>query len=101
VNLGLFRSPISFDNANGFSSPWNSPEAYSFPDGSQRNYRGGVGYDNPFWIVALNPMKDNVNRMFGNFKLTYDLHDWVSVSTTVGTDFYSDFREQEFEIGSR
>lgn len=102
VNLGLFRTPISFDNSNGISDePWNNPLSYSFADNSQRNYRAGGGYDNPYWIVAQSPFNDEVNRMYGNIRVAYDLTNWFTLATTVGTDFYSDLRKQEFEIGSR
>jgi TonB-linked SusC/RagA family outer membrane protein len=39
IMLGLLRTPPSFDNAQG----------YEFPDGTQRTYRHGGGYDNPYW----------------------------------------------------
>ncbi|MEM9886872.1 MAG: SusC/RagA family TonB-linked outer membrane protein [Bacteroidota bacterium] len=100
-NLGLFRTPISFDNSNGFDNPEDEVASYTFADGSQRNYRGGGGYDNPFWIVNNNPYFDEVNRMYGNIRLAYDFNQWAVLSTTLGTDFYSDVRRQEFEIGSR
>ncbi|MEM9822367.1 MAG: SusC/RagA family TonB-linked outer membrane protein, partial [Bacteroidota bacterium] len=101
VNLGLFRTPISFDNSNGLSNPVDDPSAYTFPDNSQRNYRGGGGYDNPYWIVNLAQFNDRVNRMFGSVNLAYEINDWVTLSSTIGTDFYTDNRVQEFEIGSR
>ena len=43
--LGMYRTPISFDNANGFSheEAVNQPSSYIFPNGNQRNYRGGGG----------------------------------------------------------
>jgi len=100
-NLGLFRTPISFDNSNGLENPEDEVSSYTFADGSQRNYRGGGGYDNPYWIINNNPYFDEVNRMYGNIRLAYDFSDWVVLSTTLGTDFYSDVRKQEFEIGSR
>ena len=39
--LGLYRTPISFDNANGFSpeDAVDSPSSYIFANGKQRNYR--------------------------------------------------------------
>ncbi len=101
IMLGLLRTPISFDNANGLSDPVNDPGSYIFPDNSQRNYRAGGGYDNPYWIVNNTPFNDNVNRLFGNFSAAYEFHPWAILSATVGTDFYTDNRVQRFEIGSR
>lgn len=101
VMLGLLRTPISFDNANGSADPANDVSAYQFEDNSQRNYRAGGGYDNPFWIVNNTPFFDNVNRFFGNINATYSFSDWFNIGTTLGTDFYTDNRVQRFEIGSR
>ena len=101
LNLGLFRTPISFDNSNGLDNPADNPDAYVFPDNSQRNYRGGGGYDNPYWLVNLNPFFDNVNRMYGSVRASYEVDPWLVFSGTFGTDFYTDNRTQEFEIGSR
>ena len=41
-------------------------------DGSQRNYRAGGGYDNPYWTINMNPFTDQVNRLFGYTK--FDCH---------------------------
>ena len=101
VMLGLLRTPISFDNANGFDDPANSPLAYQFEDNTQRNYRGGGGYDNPYWIVNNTPFTDQVNRFFGTISAKYDFSDWVSFQANLGTDFYTDNRTQRFEVGSR
>lgn len=100
IMLGLMRTPITFDNAAGLADPINDPLSYQFPDGSPRNYRGGIGYDNPYWTINNTPFRDEVNRMFGNLRLGYEFSPWATLSTTVGTDFYSDNRKQIFEIGS-
>jgi len=101
VMLGLLRTPISFDNSNGSSDPVNDPTAYQFANNAQRNYRGGGGYDNPFWIVNNTPFEDNVNRFLGNVNVQYAFSDWLKLGTTIGTDFYTDNRTQKYEIGSR
>lgn len=101
VMLGLLRTPVSFDNANGFSDPVNNPLSYQFADNSQRNYRGGGGYDNPYWVVNNTPYNDVTNRFFGNINASYAFTDWVKLGAVIGTDFYTDNRVQRFEIGSR
>lgn len=101
VMLGLVRTPPTFDNANGFGEDAaDNPSAYVFPDNTQRNYRGGPGYDNPYWVTNLTPFTDRVNRFFGSLKLAYEFDNWAILSTTLGTDFYSDNRKQEFELRS-
>ncbi|WNJ16840.1 SusC/RagA family TonB-linked outer membrane protein [Pontibacter sp. G13] len=99
--LGLLRTPISFDNSNGLDDPVNNPDAYLFADGTQRNYRGGLGYDNPYWTTNLTPFRDQTNRTYGNIQATYDLTDWLSIIANVGADSWSDVRKQQYEINSR
>jgi hypothetical protein len=99
--LGLLRTPPTFDNANGYDDPVNTVEAYQFPDGSQRNYRGGGGYDNPFWSVNKNILTDDVNRIIGNVGFRYTPLTWMSVQYKLGTDVYTDRRDYHFGIGSR
>lgn len=99
--LGLLRTPPTFDNANGVADPVNDPKAYTLPDGRQRTYRNGTGYDNPYWVINNAPYTDEVNRLLGNVDLTYDLTKWMSINAKVGTDVYQDNRVQKFEINSR
>jgi TonB-linked SusC/RagA family outer membrane protein len=99
--LGLLRTPPTFDSKNGTTDPVNDPKSYYLPDGRQRTYRNGSGYDNPYWIVNNAPYTDEVNRLLGNLDLTYDLTKWLSVNAKVGTDMYQDNRLQKFEIFSR
>lgn len=100
VMLGLLRTPVTFDNANGFEDPVNTPEAYQFADGSQRAYRGFGIYDNPYWTVNKNSFKDQVNRLMGSADITYTPLNWLSITYRLGTDFYSDRRKGYFAINS-
>ena len=101
--LGLYRTPISFDNANGFSpeDAVDSPSSYIFANGKQRNYRGGGGYDNPYWIVNNALRDETVNRVYGSFTADYNLNKWFNASLIIGADYTSDARKQNFEKGSR
>ena len=101
VMLGLLRTPISFDNANGFSDPNDQQLAYQFEDKTQRNYRGGGGYDNPYWVTNNALFNDKVNRFYGNINAVYKLSPWLSFNALFGIDNYADNRIQRFEIGSR
>jgi TonB-linked SusC/RagA family outer membrane protein len=100
--LGMLRTPATFDNSNGLGTAARSDaSAYEFADRSQRNYRGGGGYDNPYWIINNAPGVEEVHRFFGNFKTNYTLNNWVNVGLNVGVDMTSDKRKQSFEVGSR
>ncbi|MBE9518684.1 MAG: SusC/RagA family TonB-linked outer membrane protein, partial [Bacteroidetes bacterium] len=91
VSLGLFRTPPSFDNSAG----------YEFPDGSQRNYRNGGGYDNPYWTVNKNYFDENVDRFVGNTVLTFTFTDWFSASYNLGIDTYTERGKDVIAINSR
>jgi len=90
VMLGLVRTPPTFNNAGG----------YKFPDGKQRTYRGGGGYDNPYWTANENLYKDNVNRMIGNLAFIYNATDWLTFSYRIGTDWYTRGSKNSFAIYS-
>ncbi len=101
--LGMLRTPVSFDNTNGLGAEAavNDVSAYQFPDFRQRNYRGGGGYDNPYWIINNARGFEDVNRTFGNVKADYELSDWATIGLNIGYDLTGDVRKQEFEINSR
>jgi len=70
--LGLLRTTPTFDNSNGYGTDAiNHPDAYSFPDGRQRTYRGYGIYDNPFWTVTQNAYTDVTDRFIGSTQLDY------------------------------
>ncbi|MCK4989385.1 MAG: TonB-dependent receptor, partial [Bacteroidales bacterium] len=91
ISLGLFRTPPSFDNSAG----------YEFADGSQRNYRNGGGYDNPYWTANKNYFDDNTDRFIGNTVLTFTFTDWFSASYNLGIDTYTRRGKDVIAIGSR
>lgn len=99
--LGLLRTPRTFDNTGGADDPVNDASSYILADGTQRNYRGGGGYDNPYWTVNKNPFTDDVNRVYGFTSVTYDITNWLNVFYRIGTDAYSDERQQVLALGSR
>ncbi len=91
VMLGLLRTPPTFNNAAG----------WKFPDGTQRNYRNGGGYDNPYWTANENLYSDDVDRFIGHAALNYTPTEWLNISYRVGTDFYTTQVKDYFAIGSR
>lgn len=97
--LGLLRTPPTFDNSNGATDATDST-AYENPDGTQRNYRGGIGYDNPYWTINKNKFVDDVNRVSGYASITALPASWIDITYKIGTDFYSDRRKQVFAIHS-
>ncbi len=100
--LGLMRTPPTFDNSYGISNAAASsnPAAYLFPDGTQRNYRDGGGYDNPYWTVVRNPARDVLSRSYGYGQANYKLTDWMDLTYRLGGDVYSQQSKQAYDIGS-
>ena len=98
--LGLLRTPPSFDNSNGVDDP-TDPAAYLNADGTQRNYRAGGGYDNPYWTINQNPFTDEVNRLFGYSKWDWSPAEGLLISYRYGIDQYSDVRKQIVAQNSR
>lgn len=91
VMLGLLRTPPSFDNSAG----------WKLPDGSQRTYRNGGGYDNPYWVSNEIFWDESVDRFMGNFVATWFATEWFNVSYNIGTDFYNRKYQDYFPIFSR
>jgi len=91
IMLGLVRTPPSFDNAAG----------YRFPDGTQRNYRNGGGYDNPYWTVNENRYDEDINRFTGNAILNIHFTDYLSLTYNAGIDWYNERSKNTFGVNSR
>jgi TonB-linked SusC/RagA family outer membrane protein len=63
---------------------------YINPDGTQIAFVT----DNPIYDARFATYQDNVNRVIGNLNFTYSPFDWVDISYRIGTDVYSDVREE-------
>ena len=50
--------------------------------------------DNPLYSAKYWTYEDDVDRILGNVFLNYKPAPWVSLNYRLGTDFYSDFREE-------
>lgn len=105
VMLGLTRTPITFDNANGGPTGDRANlDAYQFVDGpltgNQRTYRGTAGFDNPYWVANNIPHTDRTDRLIGSAQIDYAPAEWISIMYRAGTDLYLDRRKQFAAIGS-
>ncbi|MDO6434759.1 SusC/RagA family TonB-linked outer membrane protein [Flavitalea sp. BT771] len=100
VMLGLLRTPPTFDNSNGLKDAVNNPAAYLLADGTQRDYRGGHGYDNPYWTVNRVTFHEDLIRAFGYAQASYQLLDWMTLSYKVGGDVYSQNDKNGYDIGA-
>jgi TonB-linked SusC/RagA family outer membrane protein len=102
VTIGLYRTPISFDNGAGLlgHEAADVEGAYIFPDGQQRAYRGSDRYDNPYWSVNRVPFTDDVDRIIQGIGLTVNIAEGLNISYKVGYDHYADNREAAWDIHS-
>ena len=91
IMLGLVRTATTFDNSAG----------YDFPDGGQRNYRNGGGYDNPYWVSNKIAFDENINRFTGNGNLKIDFTDYLNLVYNAGIDWFTRRYKDSFAINSR
>jgi TonB-linked SusC/RagA family outer membrane protein len=103
VTLGLFRTPATFDNANGHTkNAADYLDAYQFQDGTgnQRSYRGFGRYDNPYWVVNKEPFTSKLNRVFGYGQAVFKALDWMDLSWRVGGDVYTQADKDAYDLNS-
>ncbi|MFD2789393.1 TonB-dependent receptor P26 [Arenibacter antarcticus] len=91
IMLGILRSATTFDNSAG----------YEFPDGKQRNYRNGGGYDNPYWVSNNIAFDEDVNRFTGGINLNIKFTDHFNLTYNTGIDWYNRRYADRFKIDSK
>ena len=87
---GMLKTPPTFNNV----------ASYELPDGTQRNYMHGGGYDNPYWSVNKNLFKDDVNRIIGFIGFNWFITKWMKVDYKLGGDFHNAYHKNYYAIGS-
>ena len=97
--LGLLRTPPSFNNNAGYIIGVDDPSGR--PAGSQRNYRHGGGYDNPYWTVNKNRFLDRTNRLIGAIQADYYATKWLSFTYRLGVDWWDRKVNDELAVYSR
>jgi len=106
VMLGLLRTPPTFDNSYGLGkNAASDPRSYLQSVGGvftndQRDYRGGPGYDNPYWTINRNPFHEEMNRVFGFAQASYTLTDWMTLNYRLGGDVYAQNAKNAYDINS-
>ncbi|MFC5412661.1 SusC/RagA family TonB-linked outer membrane protein [Larkinella bovis] len=85
----LTRIPRSYDL---IGSPYQDAQGKSIYYSTTQNH--------PLWSAYNETMKSQVDRIFGNFQVGYDITKWLNVSYRVTADTYTDRRKMSFAIGS-
>lgn len=77
------------------------------PDGTQRSWNwsdpvaGEIIYmNNPFWTIQENFPTNGMQRLYGNFRLAYDLMEDMTLSGSVRRDYYTTRRTERIVTGS-
>jgi TonB-linked SusC/RagA family outer membrane protein len=96
IMLGLLRTTPTFDNSNGLKNAYNNPDAYLFPNGQQRSYRGFGIYDNPYYTINRNPTTSNLSRVLGYGQVNFQANDWLGFSYRLGGDIYTQSDKSAF-----
>ena len=106
INSTSNRSQIGNQLSNPLFRGWFLPRNYNLqgdpsqlPDGSQVYFNANT--DNPYWTLRNNLYNDEVNRVIGNFNLSYKVNDWMKVNYKLGTDFYIQREKRYDAIGAR
>jgi TonB-linked SusC/RagA family outer membrane protein len=85
----LFYLPRNYD-LNGY--PFENPLT-----GDNMFYRAVP--DNPYWVVKYNKYSSDVNRVFGNMTLGYDVTEWYNITLKGGVNTYSEARRNIIRQG--
>jgi TonB-linked SusC/RagA family outer membrane protein len=97
-------SSVSYANSGGNRVPHDrlmenlmyyptSQDVTNFED--ENGYQRYVGLsNNPLYTAKYETYEDDVDRILGNLFMSYKPTSWLSFNYRVGTDFYSDFREE-------
>lgn len=56
--------------------------------------------NNPYWVLETNRNTLEKDRIVGNVDLSYQLNDWLTLSTKLGADFYSQLETNRQAKGS-
>ncbi|TVR84260.1 MAG: SusC/RagA family TonB-linked outer membrane protein [Saprospirales bacterium] len=91
-----FMERLSYWNTHADVNDWRHEDGTMKSD----NFEGRGAGRNPVYDARTNTYEDNVDRLIGNFRTSYQFTDWLRLDYLVGIDVYSDERT-EIEPGPR
>lgn len=89
VYARIFYLPRNYDLGG---LPFENPA-----NGNNIFYRGDI--DNPFWVAKYNNYSSDVNRVYGNLALAYDVREWLNILVRGGLNQYHDKRRNIIRAG--
>ena len=99
IMLGGLRTPPEWNNLD-FIAPNGQYRSYRFQSPSTLSATTGRGYDDPFFIVANAPAKENLSRVLGNIDVNWEPFEWLKIQETAGADYYTDQRLEGLPLGN-
>ena len=99
IMLGGLRTPPEWNNLDFIASN-GQYRSYRFQSPSTLSATTGRGYDDPFFIVANAPAKENLSRVLGNIDVNWEPFEWLKIQETAGADYYTDQRLEGLPLGN-
>ncbi len=97
IMLATTRTPPEFNNLPYIDPVTGFHRSYRYSEAKE--LRKSRKFDNPFFIMHEHVNPADMNRVYGNMKLDYDVQDWINLSYTFGTDYSLDDRLNVDPIG--
>jgi TonB-linked SusC/RagA family outer membrane protein len=83
---------IPLPELKDLNNPFNSIGGFFDASGNELFGYYGAYTVNPYYLLQAYDNKNNVDRITGNFSVTYKPVDWLSITERLGGDIYSDRR---------
>ena len=100
VMLGALRTPPDFNNQDTYL-PNGLQRAYRFPNAtSVASQLGAIYYDNPFFVLDNPGNRSELGRSVSNLNVDWTPLEWLTVSETLGADYYNDWRLEALPLTS-
>ena len=95
---GLLSTPPDF-NLRPYLEP-STQFHRSSTDPFPQTRQGDHSWNNPYWVLYELSQTQNVERVYGNIKLRYDISPWINLNYIFGSDFSIDERNDIMPIGT-
>jgi len=85
----------SIERSDGSQRSWNWSNSSTAPQSGSIIYA-----NNPFWVREKNFQEDDMQRIFGDITISYDILDELTASVYGRTDYYNQRRQDRVAVGS-
>jgi len=91
-----FEKLKNYKRADGTQISWNRTSHQNTAAGEATRF-----IDNPYWAAYESYVEENRDRFYGNFGLTYDATDWLSLTAKAHGDIYAYDTQDRIAVYSR